>query len=159
LTIQELASTDPTDDVVASEVFRNVSTDPASRYVQSVLDNPSTLARVAPASRVPAILARKCLPAATMAGELEFTDYEGSPGQRTDLLVQGQRDNNWLVCVHQSMNGSDFTMRAANLPNDIGLVIADSSIYVANHSGNPERVLRDISRNSARMANLDIAIV
>jgi hypothetical protein len=67
--------------------------------------------------------------------------------------------NNWLVCMHQSMHGSDFTMRAAHLQHDIGLVIADSSIYVATHSGDPIRMLHDVSRSSAQAANLDVAIV
>ena len=74
----------------------------------------------------------------------------------SDNVIEG--DDNWLVCVHQSMHGSDFTMRAAHLQHDIGLIIADSSIYVANHS-DPGQVLRDISRNDERAANLNIRIV
>jgi phage tail sheath protein FI len=47
LTLQELAGTSPEDDVIASEVFRNISTDATSpRYVKSVLEDQSTFARV-----------------------------------------------------------------------------------------------------------------
>jgi len=59
LTIHELASPDPTDDVVASEEFRNVSTDPASpRYVANVLENQSVLVLVPEPTGFPARLPR-----------------------------------------------------------------------------------------------------
>ena len=101
LTMQELASTDPTDDVVASEVFRNVSTDPASpRYVKSVLDNQSILARVG--ASIPEFQpapGELMLTGGNDGGALEFTDYEGSPGQRTGIYALDKADLFNLMCI------------------------------------------------------------
>lgn len=73
-----------------------------------------------------------------------------------DNVIEG--GHNWVVCVHQSMTGNDFTMKATRFRGEIGMVIADSAVYVGNHSGDPGWVLRDISRNSSQAANLDMTI-
>jgi hypothetical protein len=70
-----------------------------------------------------------------------------------------ENGNNWFVTVLQSMTANQFSMRATPFRNELlGIVVADSSIYVSNQSGNPDWVLRDLSRNNAVVANLDIAI-
>jgi hypothetical protein len=81
----------------------------------------------------------------------------------SDNVIEG--GDNWVVCVHQPMTGNDFTMMAAHLqdqigPVEIGFVIADTAIYVANHSSDhdPDWVLRDISRKRSKAANLEITI-
>jgi hypothetical protein len=65
---------------------------------------------------------------------------------------------NWFVTVRHSMSANHFAMRATRLQGEVGIVVADSSVYVGNQGGNPDWVLRDLSRRSELAANLDIAI-
>lgn len=101
LTIQELASTDPADDVVASEVFRNVSVDPASpRYVKNVLENQSTFARVG--VNIPMSQPTEGDFMFTFGNDgtaLTFTDYEGSEANRTGLYALDKADLFNLLCI------------------------------------------------------------
>jgi len=101
LNIQELASTDPTDEVVAAEEFRNVSTDPGSpRYVRSVLANESILVRTG--ATIPEF---QPAPGEQMftngddGGDLTFSDYEGDPDERTGIYALDKADLFNLLCI------------------------------------------------------------
>ena len=103
LTIQELANTDPTDDVVASEQFRNVSTAPSSpRHIANVLEDQSVLVRVPEGGNIPEFQPAE---ANTMfiGGEdgtvLEFDDYEGSETNRTGIFALDKADLFNLMCI------------------------------------------------------------
>jgi len=101
LTIQELTGTSSTDDVVAAEKHRNVSTDAASpRYVVNVLENQSVYARAngsVPASQ-PAAGDAMLLGGAD-GSALEYGDYEGSESQRTGIYALNKADLFNLMCI------------------------------------------------------------
>lgn len=103
LTIQELASTDPTDDVVASETFRNVSTDPASpRFVTNVLQNQSVFVRVPETAVVPEFQpaeAEAMFTGGADGAALGFGDYEGSEANRTGIYALDKADLFNLMCI------------------------------------------------------------
>lgn len=103
LTIQELASTDSTDDVVTSEVFRNVSTDPTSqRYVANVLENQSVLVRVPEGGSIPdsqPAEAEDMFIGGDDGGALVFKDYEGSETNRTGIFALDKADLFNLMCI------------------------------------------------------------
>lgn len=103
LTIQELAGTDPTDDVVASEAFRNISTDAtAPRYVANVLENQSTLVRVPEGGSIPEFQpaeAEAMFADGDDGTELEFDDYEGSESARTGIFALDKADLFNLMCI------------------------------------------------------------
>jgi phage tail sheath protein FI len=103
LTIQELASTDPTDDVVASEAFRNVSTDPTSpRYVANVLENQSVLVRIPEGGSIPEFQPAEAEAMFTGGGDgavLVFGDYEESEADRTGIFALEKTDLFNLMCI------------------------------------------------------------
>jgi phage tail sheath protein FI len=99
LTIQRLSGTTITDNVVATETFRNVSIDPNSpRFVTNVLANRSSYARV------------NTLPGALIAGSAMFvggddgtvltaTEYEGSLVNRTGIYALEKADLFNILCI------------------------------------------------------------
>ncbi len=85
----------------------------------------------------------------------------------SDNVFEG--GGNLIVDQHLTMNANDFKMAAAVQPSPVnvaaapsalnaGIVIADTSIYTGNHAGRGNVVMRDISRASAKAANLEINI-
>ena len=82
-----------------------------------------------------------------------------------DNVFEGGR--NLLVCRHLTMHANEFTQSAqpqgapvigpANLPAVAGTLIADSTIYVANH-GSGNVTLRNLSRLMDQVANQEITI-
>ncbi len=104
LVIQELATADPAEtEVVATEVFRNVSTDPASpRFVTNVLQNQSAFVRVPDGSTVPELqpaLAEGGFANGADGAALEFSDYEGSKSDRTGIFALDKADLFNLMCI------------------------------------------------------------
>lgn len=69
-----------------------------------------------------------------------------------------------LVCRHLGMQSNEFTGAAASAgpagaPDVTATIIADSTIYVANHgAGEQVALLRDIARLSDRVANQELSI-
>jgi hypothetical protein len=69
-----------------------------------------------------------------------------------------------LVCRHLSMQSNEFTSAAASAgpagaPNMTAAIIADSTIYVANHGAGEEvTLLSDSARRSDRVANQELTI-
>lgn len=100
LTIQELASTDPTAEVVASETFRNVSTDPASpRFVTSVLENQSVFVRATAVPEFQPAEAEATFTGGNDGDALDSGDYEGSEANRTGLFALDKADLFNLMCI------------------------------------------------------------
>jgi hypothetical protein len=156
LTIQELASTDPTDDVVASEVFRNVSTDPASpRYVKSVLDNQSTLVLVG--TSIPEFqpsIGEEMFTGGDDGEALEFADYEVSPEQRTGIYALDKADLFTLMCIppftHDTPGDvSTWTAALASCKGRRAMLIVDPD----PNWNNPDAVVSD-SQNSIGLFTL-----
>ena len=108
LTIEELAGTVSTDSVVASEQFRNVSTDPAApRYVEHVLENQSAFARAVniPTSRPTE--GEQMFVDGSDGAELESGDYEGSEANRTGIFALDKADLFNLMCIPPFERDSD----------------------------------------------------
>lgn len=65
-----------------------------------------------------------------------------------------------LATQHLAMSASEFTIMALPIgfSSAVGIVIADSSIYMGNHCKQPQVVLLDASRASSQAANLEINI-
>lgn len=103
LTIQELDSTAATGNVIASETFRNVSTDPASpRYVANVLENQSVLVRVPLGGTIPEFQptsAKEMLARGSDGAALTAGDYEGSEADRTGIFALDKADLFNLMCI------------------------------------------------------------
>jgi phage tail sheath protein FI len=101
LTIEELEGTATTDNVVASEVFRNVSTDTASaRYVKNVLENQSEWVRTG--TNIPTLrpnTGEDMLAGGDDGDELVYGDYEGSQDDRTGLYALEEADLFNLMCI------------------------------------------------------------
>jgi len=102
LRIQELATKNP-NEVVASEEFLSVSTDPTSpRYVEGVLAERSLLVRVPNASNVPEVRPPEVEVALTSGndgGVLEADDYEGNGAKRTGIGALDKADLFNLLCI------------------------------------------------------------
>ena len=103
LTIEELASTDPNDEKVASEKFRNISTDPTSpRYVKNVLENQSIFVRVPTGGTIPEFQpapGESMFTGGSDGAVLEFGDYEGSEEDRTGIFALEKADLFNLMCI------------------------------------------------------------
>lgn len=109
LTIEELEGTATTDNVVASEVFRNVSTDPASaRYVKNVLENQSEWVRTG--TTIPTnqpTIGESMFTGGDDGEELEASDYEGSSSDRTGLYALEEADLFNLMCIPPMTRDTD----------------------------------------------------
>lgn len=101
LTIEELEGTSTTDTTVASEIFRNVSTDTSSqRYVKNVLENTSEWVRTG--TSIPALrpnTGEDMFTSGADGDELKATDYEGSEADRTGIYALEEADLFNLMCV------------------------------------------------------------
>ncbi len=101
LTIAELDGTNATDNVIASEIFRNVSTDVNSpRYVRSVLENTSTWVRAG--ASIPALrpnIGEDMFTNGADGAVLVAGDYEGSESDRTGLYALEHADLFNLLCI------------------------------------------------------------
>jgi hypothetical protein len=95
---------------------------------------------------------------------IEFVQSEQRPGLFALFNRCSLGDNvlensgNWFIVVRQLMSANHFAIRASRVRGELGIVVADSSIYVGNHSDNLDWVLRDLSRSSQEAANLDMTI-
>lgn len=101
LIIRELAGTDPGDDVVATETFLNISTDPASpRYVESVLENRSVFVHTGAAipEDQPAE-GTQMLTGGADGGDLDASDYDGSEADRTGIYALDKADLFNIFCI------------------------------------------------------------
>jgi hypothetical protein len=101
LTIEELKGTSTTDTTVASELFRNVSTDSSSpRYVKNVLQNTSTWVRTG--INIPTLqpnIGESMFTGGADGEDPISTDYEGSKANRTGIYALEEADLFNLMCV------------------------------------------------------------
>ena len=101
LTVAELDGTSTTDNVVASELFRNVSTDTNSpRYVKSVLENTSAWVRTG--ASIPTLrpnIGESMLTGGDDGDVLIASDYEGSENDRTGVYALEHADLFNLLCI------------------------------------------------------------
>lgn len=121
LTIQRHAGTTSTSDVIASEVFRNVSTQSSSsRYVDNVLDQQSQLALAT------------AVPGAPIAGNGMFTGgLDGSPLQDTDYSGPGmQTAKTGIYALEDTDLFNLMCIPPRDRLNDIGTsVLSDALAY------------------------------
>ena len=109
LTIQELESTDPTSDVIASEIFRNVSISSTStRFVQNVLANQSTFARVTTVPVARPGIGQDMFAGGADGNALAAADYQGSAAGRTGLFALDKADLVNLMCIPPATPGTDM---------------------------------------------------
>ena len=109
LTIQELESTDPTSDVIASEIFRNVSISSTStRFVQNVLANQSTFARVTTVPVARPGIGQDMFAGGADGNALAAADYQGSAAGRTGLFALDKADLVNLMCIPPATPGTDL---------------------------------------------------
>ncbi|MDL1977365.1 MAG: phage tail sheath subtilisin-like domain-containing protein [Deltaproteobacteria bacterium] len=101
LTVQELASTDPDDEVIAREEFRNVSTDPASsRYIKNVLENQSVRVRTGMLIPDDRPAERESMFTGGSDGDVPVAaDYEGSHEDKTGIYALRKADLFNLMCI------------------------------------------------------------
>lgn len=101
LTIQELASTDATDDVLAFEEFRNVSTDTASpRYVKNVLQTQSRWVRTGALIPTDQPTAGEIMLTGGEDGDgLVAADYAGDEDAKTGIYALEKADLFNLLCI------------------------------------------------------------
>ena len=103
LTVQELDSTASTGAVVASEEFRNVSTDPtSSRYVANVLETQSAWVRVPAGGSIPDFRPAEADDMFTGGDDgatLVAGDYQGSESARTGIYALDKADLFNLMCI------------------------------------------------------------
>jgi hypothetical protein len=74
---------------------------------------------------------------------------------------------NFLVCRHLTLHANEFTQSAqpqgtpaigaANIPALAGTIVADSTVYVANH-GSGNLTLRNLSRLMDQAVNQEMTI-
>lgn len=106
LTIEELTGTSPTDDVVSTEAFRNVSTAPDSpRYVENVLENRSVFVRIPQGGAIPEDRPAEGETMFANGGDgdvLEASDYEGSQSNRTGIYALEKADIFNMMCIPPS---------------------------------------------------------
>ena len=101
VTIEELESDDPEAETVATEEFRNVSTDPTStRYAPSVLNNQSVLVRIelANTSFVPSA-SDTMLVDGNDGYSPTYVDYAGSQDDKTGIYALEDADLFNLLCI------------------------------------------------------------
>ena len=134
LTIEELAGTAPTDSVVASEQFRNVSIEPASpRYVENVLVNQSAFVRAVDIPTSQPAEAYEMLTNGSDGAVLEFGDYEGSETGRTGIHALDKADLFNLMCIPPFERDSDvvastWTAALAYCKKRRAMLIVDSPL-------------------------------